>query len=521
MSIGLLYGGTGADVFLKDANADGIPEFATTVVYTVWTALTGGTQLTELYTYPAQAATTTLSPDATGRLLFYNANGVTARVYLRNEAATGDTRWGVDPSDIASRAGVTAHSALTGLPVGDDHPQYLNNARGDARYLLPATAASTYVALTGNQTVAGVKTFSSAPVVPANSFPTTAINGFTAALATKPDSSGSVKQFADVPDAALNPGEVYTGDGAGALEALDLTAASNAFDATTGDLLYASEPPFTILGFIKNAGDPDPAGLPLGAGIPVIGWSRPASASIIPIFDDDATATAASTATGFVTTQDYAVGDDLLFVVGLSDEAGSAGADATVTFSFGVGAAAQTLKIAGRQAATAKVIHYNGKCTTHIPVGVTITPTFKDVTGVTTQNRALAALQLIKLPNLAAVSPFDQSVGIGAGGSGTLALTIGPTGPTTQPVEVAIQSAFMSGGGPPAIRTMNPTNGWSLLKVTEVDSGSSSRMLMSAFKVLSATGAVTGNYTVGASGVGVFDNATGGHGDCISTWKSS
>jgi hypothetical protein len=275
-----------------------------------------------------------------------------------------------------------------------------------------------------------------------------------------------------------------------------------------------------ILGFIKNAGDPDPSGLPLGAGIPIIGWSRPASASIIPVFDKDNTATAANNTT-LVTTQDYPVGVDLLLVVGMSDEAGSAGADATAVITFGAGAGAQTLRISGRQAATSKVIHYNGKCTTHIPVGTTITVTFKDVTGTTTQNRALAAAQLIQLPNLAASSPFDQSVGTGAGGSGTLALTIGPTGATAQPVEVAIESVFMSVGGPPGIRTIDPTNGWSLLKKTEVDSGSSSRLLVSAYKVLSATGAVTGNYTVGASGVGTFDNQTGGHGDVISTWKSA
>lgn len=38
--------------------------------------------------------------------------------------------------------GVTAHSLLTGLTVGDDHPQYLNNTRGDARYLQKANNLS-------------------------------------------------------------------------------------------------------------------------------------------------------------------------------------------------------------------------------------------------------------------------------------------------------------------------------------------------------------------------------------------
>lgn len=37
------------------------------------------------------------------------------------------------PATITSGGGVTDHGALTGL-ADDDHPQYLNNARGDARY---------------------------------------------------------------------------------------------------------------------------------------------------------------------------------------------------------------------------------------------------------------------------------------------------------------------------------------------------------------------------------------------------
>ena len=50
-------------------------------------------------------------------------------------------------------SGVTAHDQLTGLTVGDDHPQYLNNARGDARYSLlnhTHTVASLGPELAGN-----------------------------------------------------------------------------------------------------------------------------------------------------------------------------------------------------------------------------------------------------------------------------------------------------------------------------------------------------------------------------------
>lgn len=42
--------------------------------------------------------------------------------------------------------GVTAHSALTGLTIGDDHPQYLNTTRGDARYPLKSNNLSEFTA---------------------------------------------------------------------------------------------------------------------------------------------------------------------------------------------------------------------------------------------------------------------------------------------------------------------------------------------------------------------------------------
>lgn len=42
--------------------------------------------------------------------------------------------------------GVTAHSALTGLTIGDDHTQYLNTARGDARYPLKSNNLSEFTA---------------------------------------------------------------------------------------------------------------------------------------------------------------------------------------------------------------------------------------------------------------------------------------------------------------------------------------------------------------------------------------
>lgn len=48
--------------------------------------------------------------------------GTTGQVLAKKTATDNDTQW------VAQSGGVTAHSALTGLAVGDDHPQYIKDA---------------------------------------------------------------------------------------------------------------------------------------------------------------------------------------------------------------------------------------------------------------------------------------------------------------------------------------------------------------------------------------------------------
>lgn len=65
--------------------------------------------------------------------------GTTGQVLTKTGNANGETGW-VNPtggSGGGSGGGVSIHGALSGLSA-DDHPQYLNNTRGDARYYLKA-----------------------------------------------------------------------------------------------------------------------------------------------------------------------------------------------------------------------------------------------------------------------------------------------------------------------------------------------------------------------------------------------
>lgn len=130
----LLYGGSGADVVFQDTNADNIPEISTSTVFSVWTTRTGSTQVTDLQNLSGQAIST-VSPDADGRIMFFGPDGTTSALWLRNDAFTSKPRWRIDPGDLADRASVTDHGLLGGLNPDDDHPQYFNTTRGDARYV--------------------------------------------------------------------------------------------------------------------------------------------------------------------------------------------------------------------------------------------------------------------------------------------------------------------------------------------------------------------------------------------------
>lgn len=79
---------------------------------------------------------------------------------------------------LKTSGSVIDHGALSGLG-DDDHPQYLNNTRGDARYLGKTSKAadsdkldnidsSGFVQTSGDQTVNGQKSFSSFPITPSS-----------------------------------------------------------------------------------------------------------------------------------------------------------------------------------------------------------------------------------------------------------------------------------------------------------------------------------------------------------------
>lgn len=116
-----LYGGSPADVIAQptpsttdDPTALGI---AQSVTVTVWTAETGGTQLTDLQN-AAQVGVSAVTTDSLGRLKFYGPDAYTAAVWV--ETATG-VRWRINPADLAAR-NTADWTTITSKPAGIDTP---------------------------------------------------------------------------------------------------------------------------------------------------------------------------------------------------------------------------------------------------------------------------------------------------------------------------------------------------------------------------------------------------------------
>ncbi len=126
--------------------------------------------------------------------------------------------------------GDTASVRNIRMVLGGDIPVSAVEGLTDA---LAATATdATVVKLTGAQTVAGVKTFSSAPVVPAGSFAVAATTGLQAALDAKAPSTGIAQSavtnlVSDLAAKALNTEAVNTVATSGAAQTIpDVTTAT-------------------------------------------------------------------------------------------------------------------------------------------------------------------------------------------------------------------------------------------------------------------------------------------------------
>jgi len=501
----LKYGLSGGDVIAQVTDDDG--DFGpATATFTAWDSFTMDNQLTDLLDMQ-DSAITEVVPDEFGRPIFQGPDDYTGAIFLWD--GDGDhSPWQVFPENLADRGEaevVTDHGELTGLG-DDDHSQYHTDARGDARYYTKTQADAQEVRLTGNQTIAGTKTFTSAPSVPDASFSIGKTSGLQSALDAKVSADGSIRSHSDVDDAALNDGDIYRYSGdSNALVGVDPETLFAPVDPSDQRLPYVNAAKYTLFGAIINEGDTPPADLPL----PSLVFTRPSAPSIIPTFEGGGKVTADNDVV-FQNAEEFAIGDDLILVVGASGEATF---PATFTLTIeSPGVAPQTLRVSGQQSGSCQANIYQGKVTTAIPAGSDLTVT------CTGGNRVQLLACAIKAPNLAASNPFDQSATLNAGSSGNLALTVGPTSsPIAQADELGILAVVFNTGTGSTTRTIAGTNGWTQLYNDMMQSsGGGRRTLYVGYKVFNSVGQVSGTALITAS-----DSATGAVAGALATFKAA
>jgi hypothetical protein len=127
MAIGLRYGTAGGDIISRvnsdtgDPTADFGP-WPTGTTLTAWTAMTGGTQITELYDSAQNPVSVVTVTGPLYRTIFYGPSTIAGAIWLQDPSGN---RWRFDPDNLASRvAGVTSVSVDGGpAQTGDVNVQ--------------------------------------------------------------------------------------------------------------------------------------------------------------------------------------------------------------------------------------------------------------------------------------------------------------------------------------------------------------------------------------------------------------
>lgn len=295
-----------------------------------------------------------------------------------------------------------------------------------------------------------------------------------------------------------------------------------AADPGTNQLLPIAAAPFTLFGFVVEAGQDPPAGIEqiLGLGVPVIGFEKPAIPSMVPVFLDDVSGGVVTNVV-MTTPEVLAVGDKIGVVIGYSGEA-TLPDHFDITYSTGAGTASFTTK--NQNNATAGCVMAEIEVTTEIPASATITVTVRNAANAAIQRTHLMAMA-IRLPNTqTGSSALDRQVNGNGNSSSTMtAIASGAVASdTVMAPEVAIGFAAWNGGTAGTTRTLGGTNGWQAIPLApngsniKFDNGSAARSLAVFYRVVEAVGRPGLTTLCTAS-----DNATGQWSASTATFKGA
>lgn len=459
---------TAADPTTADPNHKDLSP-VTSGTLTAWTAMSGGTQITDLFaadptTGAAGAAITAVTPTSLGRIMFW-ANNYSAAIWL--EVSAGN-RWRIYPGDLDSRVGgVASVNGKTGVAVLAGSDLVINAADIDdsttvGRALLTATDAAAARTAIGASTGGG---------------------GTTGALLA----ANNFSDVADVPTAVQNLGGPFL------QIALDTDIVVDGdvptFNASTNAMEFrhpidTGEAPYTLHGAVLNPGQAVPGDWP-SDGIAFVRASAPVF-SMAQIAQGGVQGNGA-TVTSNGLSQAVAVGDDVF--ISISAPAGGSVALIANIDDGSSGANVYTLRGQFLQGTSLQVANYKCRAAAALPSGRTITAT------LTNGNVLELEMTVHKITGLAA-SSYDQS---GAGGAANvLNVTVTTGGATQYANEVAICSVATFGtnattGAPPGFTQSGTT-------YSVNPAGATARFNSVFYKVLSATGTVSATPTRSPSG---------------------
>lgn len=408
--------------------------------------------------------------------------------------------------ELASAAEMTAGTDLTRPPSVKRVVDYVTAyvaANGGGGSSSPATesAAGIVELATAAEMTAGTDLARVPSVKRIVDYVTAALSS---ALASKANISGSISQFADVEDAVPADGNILRYS-AGVAQYLALDPSTQFAEiGADGRIVSSAQPQFYVPTLIINEGAAVPGTFPSGG----IVFTRPAGGGgvVVPA-NIGQNAVINTTAITVATTQALAVGDYLVIAVAASSE--DTGTTPTVTFS--AGAAAQTLIGTALASLTVRVTLLQGRVTTAIPAGTNVTITLAQSTG-----RIVSILAGVS--GLVTSSVLDALATVTGSSNSTLSKTIGPTSATIAANEVALQ-AYAYNAGTVASgnnRTFDSSAGWIGLGGLATTAGSSERGLHLGYKILTATGPVTGNAQVTAA-----DGSSGAWAGVVATLKKA
>jgi hypothetical protein len=283
-------------------------------------------------------------------------------------------------------------------------------------------------------------------------------------------------------------------------------------DESTGQTVYEAAAPNTLFGFIVPVGENPPPGLPVGLGVPIIGFERP-----LPIIQSISllTSDSARAVTNVVLTMPQALdaGAKVLLAIGWGADNANVVNNINITQSSGT--TEKTFTTLLEPNGTIGIVICELEVLTDMANAATITITARNASNVAlTKTHIMAAAFSVANQADDALNVVKSSGSLNSS-SNMATITTGATATdTTEENELAFAVAGWNSSSSPTTRVLGGTNGWQKLVEVKSDNGSTARSIAVFWQLQQTIGRPNLTTQMVAS-----DNATGQAAAQLATFK--